>query len=914
MCDHEEENQETETFESQGSYREMIHDQIASMSRPPLLHEAVKCKTNLGSYKEMFYKDGVLQKRVFLLGEAGSGKTTFSKHLTDVWCQTTTSPQFKDVAVFKQFQYFFYVSCRFADEMETILDMITNQLFDDDKLKEAAIYVLKHYPECCLIVLDGADEWKGSPTSETGRRRDIAGLPGMTGVENCVILITSRPWRFHALSTKSMKVFRCLTINGIKNVAKLAQRILRKLEDPVPVKSSDEFLCQVREKNMHELMKIPLILILALGGWVKNKALHNSMTINYINMIQSFIHRSKGHSGWSSSESKLRQLIPILDHLESEWRQKSNELPYIVSRYKPMQRYAGLFLSLGQLAFDQLLGKEEQSLVFSKAHFKSYLCGDDENDESLNVCLALGILSNTQTTTRNLKKLDSYTFCHKTFQEFFAALWLSSKYSREKSKLYKCLKNVDNLLGYNILIQFLCGIDPRVGKQFWLDLAEEVEIEEIKDDSKKRLQKLACKCMNEQGFDETDQASDQIYFYIPHIRIDNFISYGDFIPLKDVMLLCHVMEEYSCNIKSVYVDMHRSNQQEQALIVRSVSSCCGLQSLILQDQPNINNNISGSPVLDLQKHSLKIRGLFIECLLLPMEQLRITSLKLDNVIMTHHGFEQMGNSLSSCSGLEKLYLNKVSCSDNSCLPVLDLQKHNKLWLWNLSVECLLIHFEGVRFTSLDMFNVKMAHHGLEQLGGSLASCSGLEKLYLNRLICSEHGDRCFIPALDLQKHNKLETLKLLELSVEGLLLPLTDTRLTSLNMFNVKLAHSLEQLSGSLSSCISLNDLYLDKVACNNGDICCSLVLNLQNHNKMEGLTLCNLSVEGLVLPVEGAEITSLVLCRVTVAHRSLERLGESLMSCSGIENLILREVRCSQHRDDSCRPVQDLFNFQRLN
>ena len=77
----------------------------------------------LGSYWEMFYKDDELQGRVFLLGKAGEGKTTFSKHLTDVWCKPTITLQFTHVEVLQQFQFLFYVSCRFATEHETLSEM-----------------------------------------------------------------------------------------------------------------------------------------------------------------------------------------------------------------------------------------------------------------------------------------------------------------------------------------------------------------------------------------------------------------------------------------------------------------------------------------------------------------------------------------------------------------------------------------------------------------------------------------------------------------------------------------------------------------------------------------------------------------------------------------------------------------------
>ena len=945
---------------------------------------------NLETYRELFYENDALQKRVILLGEAGAGKTTFIKHLTDVWSEKSTEPQFSDVGEVKQFQYFFYVSCRFAEEKETILDMINNQLFEDETIKAVAIYMMKHHPECCLIVLDGMDEWKGSPTSETGRRGDIAGLPSMTGVEGCVILITSRPWRFHALPTKTKDIFRRLVINGIDDVAKLAYRILQQLDDPNPEESLNMFLDQVEENNMDELVEIPLILIIALGGWVDDKSLHRSITINYTNMIQSFISRSKGQAGWSSSDSKLRQLVPNLENLETVWGQKSNELPHLLSKYQSIRRYTGLFLSLGQLAFDLLLGKEEQSLVFSKQEFQSYLPTDDENDESVKVCLALGILSKTETTTRGLRKLESYAFCHKTFQEFFAALWLASKYSNEKSKLYKCLKSYRDLMSFEILIIFLCGLDPEAGKRFWVFVADEVEIMEegvvkdVLDFERKRkwmikdVTDLVCKCMKEHGFDQKDQTLDQIYFCIPRIVIGNNTSN------EDIMLLCHVMEEYPCNVKSLYV--YSCQSQLQTL-------CSGLQSLKISQLPSASKNSDSlmshvlvpqnhnkrkkrrlfyrvcclssasknsdcehrhsveylpsvseqrasehsdsehseslsSRVLDLQKHNkletLDLQIISIEGLLLPVEGARITYLKLFNVTMSHHSWEQLSGSVTSCSHLEYLSLGRVSCREHRgscCIPVLDLQKHDKLKtlaLWRLSIEGLLLPVEGARITSLTLFNVTMTHHGCEQLSGSVTSCSHLEYLRLERVRCREHRGSSCIPVLDLQKHNKMKTLGLLSLSIEGLLLPVEGTRITSLTLYNVTMSHhDCEQLSGSVTSCSHLEDLDLTMVKCReHRDSCCIPVLDLQRHDKMKTLELCSLSIEGLLLPVEGARITLLKLYDVTMSHYGWEQLSAAFSSLPEQENwhpfrsYSYDKVICREHSDSSCQPVKDITNF----
>ena len=905
---------------------------------------------NLETYRELFYKNDALQKRVILLGEAGAGKTTLCKHLTDVWCDTKTEPQFSDVDEVKQFQYFFYVSCRFAEEKETILDMINNQLFEDETIKTVAIYMLKHHPECCLILLDGMDEWKGSPTSETGRRGDIAGLPSMTGVAGCVILITSRPWRFHALSTKARDISRLLKISGIKNVQELAYRILEQLEDPDPKQSSYQFVHQIRTKKMSELMTIPLILIIALGGWMDDKSLHRSITVNYINMTQSFISRSKGQSGWSSSESKLRQLVPHLETLETAWGQKSNELPHLLSKYQSIRRYAGLFLSLGQLAFDLLLGKEEQSLVFSKEVFKSYLPADDENDESVNVCLALGILSKTETTTRGLRKLESYAFCHKTFQEFFAALWLaswySSWYSNEKSKLYKCLKSYRDLMSYEKLITFLCGFDPEAGKRLWVFVAEEVEI--MEEGVVKDVQDLVCKCMKEYGFDQKDQTLDQIYFCIPHIGIDNKTSN------EDIILLCHVMEEYPCNVKSLYVNYCQSQLQ---------TLCSGLQSLKLSPLPSVSKNSDcehsdsehrhsfkylpsvseqrdsehsdskhshslSYPVLDLQKHNklktLQLCYLSIEGLLLPVEGARITSLALSYVTMTHHVCEQLSESLLSSSRLEDLYLIDVRCREHRgspCLSVLDLEKHDKLetlMLWDISIEGLLLPVEGARITSLYLDVVTMTHHSWEQLSESSTSSSRLEDLHLFDVRCREHSDSSCIPVLDLQKHDKLRELELQYISIEGLLLPVEGARITSLKLVSVTMTHhSCEQLSGYFASSCRLEDLDLIDVRCReHRDSPCLSVLDLEQHGMLETLDLWHLSIEGLLLPVEGAEITSLKLWNVTISHHGCEQLSADFSYLPELQNWrpfkrsFPNEVKCREHSDSSCQPVKDITNF----
>ena len=211
-------------------------------------------------------------------------------------------------------------------------------------------------------------------------------------------------------------------------------------------------------------------------------------------------------------------------------------------------------------------------------------------------------------------------------------------------------------------------------------------------------------------------------------------------------------------------------------------------------------------------------------------------------------------SLSSYSCLEKLYLFGVKCNEQShscCLPVLDLQKYIKLKeleLMHLSVEGLLLPVERDRFTSLWLYNVTMNHQYLEQLLGSLTSYSCLEELYLYEVKCSEQSHSCCLPVLDLQKHDKLQELRLLNLSVEGLLLPVEGDRFKTLRLNHVTLNHQyLEQLSGSLSSYYSKpSHCVVIRMRCSeHGATLCQPVIDMQKIMLAQGIIQPDLHVEG---------------------------------------------------------------------
>ena len=373
-------------------------------------------------------------------------------------------------------------------------------------------------------------------------------------------------------------------------------------------------------------------------------------------------------------------------------------------------------------------------------------------------------------------------------------------------------------------------------------------------------------------------------------------------------------------IRTLWLDKVAMAHHGLEQLSRSLSSWSCIKELKLDGvRCSEHTDMCCIPILDLRKHN-ELEILFIvsssaEDLLLPIDGTRIRTLWLDKVTMAHHGLEQLSRSLSTWSCIKKLKFDGVRCSEHSdmcCIPGLDLRKHNELEILFIapsSVEYLLLHMEGTRIRKLSLDKVTMAHHGLEQLSRLLSFWSCIQELNLDGVRCSEHTDMCCIPILDLRKQSELEILYIVDLSAEDLLLPLERTRIRTLSLDKVTMAHhGLEQLSRSLSSWSCIKKLNLYGVRCSeHTDMCCIPILDLRKQNELEILYIRDLSVEDLLLPMERTRIRTLSLDKVTMAHHGLEQLSRLLSSWSCIQELNLDGVRCSEHTDMCCIPILDL-------
>ena len=927
-----------------------------------LVRDSKDKKETLVSYNDLFYKEGVPQKKTILLGEPGAGKTTFLKHLTDVWCNPTSKRQFDDVDVFQEYPFLFHISCRFAGKNETILDMIKHQLFDDEEMKDIACNVLKHFSNGCLILIDGFDELQRSALAETGKRGDITGLPSLIGVQNCVLIITSRPWKFFSIPKDEQEKFSRMELDGIKNVEELVEILFRKHQVPDPAKTSSNFFVEIYKREMNKLIKYPLMLIFAIDVWVQNMSLPKSVCLCYINMIKLSLERSQ-----TKCEKANMDNTNIVENLLNSSKSEES-LPHVFSNFKCVQRHAGLFLSLGHLASDFLLGLKEQMLVFQKDDCEKYKISED--DGSLKLCLDLGLLTKLESTVRGIKQKETFQFCHKTFQEFFAALWLSRKYtvedSQEKLNLHACMETDKDLLNYSVLLNFLCGFNPEAGTHFWTYIAQK-DINLYYHSEVERIQNLVLNTVKE-AHECCDYQGERVYYCIPHAYIDNGTSD------EDVSLLFKMIIQNNCAyLKKIYIrkDICLLSSQYHSLLC-CISSATNVTVLDLRSISCQTHDSSDSlPVLDLHKHHklryLRLGKIPLSCLLLPsQEETQLRRLYLEKLSMSHDNLVQLCKSLSFLVGLNSLILYNVSCSDNSgsCpLPVLGLDRHHeleRLKLDNTSISGLLLPGqEESRIWLLELHNLVLSHDSLVQLCSSISSSFVLIELELTNLRCNDHDDRCGIPildrpkaelenvhmeqipvddlsalsgledlqlttipcsehsgicnftVLDLHKHHKIVYLTLDTTSISGILLPRQKWPIIkNLDLKNLVLSHySLEQLCTSLLSLPiirNLEELRLTNLSCMEHSGRCRLKsLNLYSHHELKVLLLDKISIRWLLLPSQDG-LDNLELNNLVLSHDSLVQLCSSISSSSVLGGLKLTNLRCNDHDDRCGIPILD--------
>ncbi|XP_053379600.1 uncharacterized protein LOC128548527 [Mercenaria mercenaria] len=408
------------------------------------------CK-QIDSYKNIFFENSYHCKNIYIVSDAGFGKTSFAKRLVMSWCQAH-EPQsgyaqyFKaeDIESVKEFSFVFFISLRCYSgvkcEVESMIyDQTANHLpgsYTYQQLQD----ILRN--ERCLVILDGLDEWSHPVSTECTNFTEI---PHRKVREKTTVLTTTRTWKLSLANLRTTDIDKRIEITGLcrSSSCNLIHNVTEHLNKmSSPPRSSEEFAALIKENNLEELARIPLIVMQLLCLWRDGEPIGKSRCEIYSSITELLLRKGE-----------MKSPLYIQDDVESQDT-------CFCYRNRLSRKYQKHLLALGELSFNTLFGDERCSVVFDRSTAKKYL-----SEDQLRFSFNTGILSQWKVPCKLTRRQYNVSFLHKTYQEFFAALHIASQTKnpdKVKELIVNYCRSMKSLVEMSRVFVFLSGMNSEL--------------------------------------------------------------------------------------------------------------------------------------------------------------------------------------------------------------------------------------------------------------------------------------------------------------------------------------------------------------------------------------------------------------------------------------------------------------------
>jgi predicted NACHT family NTPase len=319
-------------------------------------------KSYIKGYHEIFQTKQPQQiKKIYILGDVGTGKSTFCKMMIDNWCCAITGTKqpidnenklneidpnetnvaYKvdnDVSQIGQYEFLFYIQlqgmCIFTSDIRVMVKQIAQKCFSPqntgliDKLFEED-------SRGCLILADGLDEWT-PPEEEINVPHVSYGIPNGDGVNNATVMILSRPSAKGILNLKTSEFDLKLQLLGIssKSLKAFIERYISNVNSTG--KSYSQFMGILKSKKVQHVEKTPLLLQQLLWLYCNDKEIGNSVSETYCQILNTVFgwsdRRNKGRDNDTSQSVEDYKNVTLPKMLHTFPRLKNKKTHLITSR------------------------------------------------------------------------------------------------------------------------------------------------------------------------------------------------------------------------------------------------------------------------------------------------------------------------------------------------------------------------------------------------------------------------------------------------------------------------------------------------------------------------------------------------------------------------------------------------------
>ncbi|XP_033640099.1 NACHT, LRR and PYD domains-containing protein 3-like [Asterias rubens] len=380
-------------------------------------------KISLGSYEDILQPDGPGTKRTLVTAETGYGKSTLLKKIAYDWALIQVPKRHRlSQSPLEIYKLLFLLNVNLMSKDFNFIDAIFSQILTDCNYltkKGLKSFIQKH-PEEVLILFDGADEVLFQMLDRANGLDTIKGVLSFQSFKSCRVIVSSR--QFTALKLlKWYPHFTRVRVTGFNDENR--QEYVGKYLTNYDSKYQSELLKEVQEsQTLRTLGEIPLMFWLMCTTWEECHKLPDRVTKLFNSAVRVLYQHRVSKSSATCSDTFT---TATFDDLSKQ---------------------------LGKVALEGLLNPNGVKLHFTQAEFDS--------ERAVALGCEVGLLANTK-AMHELEEFDYVTFLHKTFQEYYAAMYLANLAS---SNLEMFRKYVSQILAGNIdtmeyLLRFCCGLN-----------------------------------------------------------------------------------------------------------------------------------------------------------------------------------------------------------------------------------------------------------------------------------------------------------------------------------------------------------------------------------------------------------------------------------------------------------------------
>ena len=366
-------------------------------------------KKSLQDYTDIFLsrKNYPKPKRILVYGRPGIGKTVFTQKTTYDWSQ-------KRKGMLAAFDLVLQVKLRDVCDLQDIPAILraSELLASDGKVSVEDLYkFVCNNQEKVLLILDGYDEYSA------GEQSPIRDIWERNQLRDCCVILTARQIKLDMLRNSSDAQFE---INGFDSEDQVKEFALKFLKDEYDFK---EFYQYVLEKDLKEVVQIPLLLLMLCLVWTRKDStgLPTSRADIYTQFIQTLLNHMSGK-------------VAEVDHANQMFRKVGD--------------YAEEFCQLGKLAFAALLG---DSLYLSSSKVSGNL---------MDKLIEVGLFQVSNLSSLNPDK--GVFFIHKSVQEFLAAWYLKHELKGENSTSLSKIDSVEKIFNLTEVLKFASELSGEV--------------------------------------------------------------------------------------------------------------------------------------------------------------------------------------------------------------------------------------------------------------------------------------------------------------------------------------------------------------------------------------------------------------------------------------------------------------------